>query len=99
MILRVEFRTGTKDSGDHQKAIYKIWIKGSFTILSDLLEERGNLQIMVNATENGHLREYRNMIKNQMCGATAQLWSCAGFVNACIRGGLTEIDPEKILMR
>ena len=58
-----------------------------------------NLQIMVNATENGHLREYRNMIKNQMCGATAQLWSCAGFVNACIRGGLTEIDPEKILMR
>lgn len=58
-----------------------------------------NLQIMVNASENGHLKEFRNMLENQMSGATAQLWSCAGFVNVCIRGGLTEIAPEKIFIR
>ncbi len=55
-----------------------------------------NLQIMVNDSVNGHIGEFRNMILNQMCGAKAQLWSISGFLNACIRGGLTELKKETV---
>lgn len=55
-----------------------------------------NLQIMVNAARRGHLYEFRNLLTNQMAGSVAQLWTIAGFANACIRGGLTELPPDAV---
>ena len=55
-----------------------------------------NLQIMINDSENGHIGEFRNMITNRMSGATAQLWSISGFLNACIRGGFTELPKDTV---
>lgn len=52
-----------------------------------------NLLIMINSVKNGHLYEFRNLLTNQMSGSVAQLWTIVGFVNTCIRGGLTELSP------
>ena len=53
-----------------------------------------NIMIMLNASTCGHIYEYRDTNLNHIRGAKAQLWSIAGFVNACVRGGLTELPPE-----
>ena len=53
-----------------------------------------NMMIMLNNSVNGHIYEYRDLNLNHSRGAIAQLWSIAGFVNACIRGGLTELSSE-----
>lgn len=55
-----------------------------------------NLQIMINDSVFGHIGEFRNMLTNQMNGATAQLWSIAGFINTCIRANLTDLNSDKI---
>lgn len=55
-----------------------------------------NLMIMLNDSVDGHIYEYKNLMTNYIWGAKAQLWSIAGFVNACIRGGLTDIPPDSV---
>ena len=55
-----------------------------------------NIMIMLNASTCGHIYEYRDTNLNHNRGAKAQLWSIAGFANACIRGGLTELSPDEI---
>lgn len=55
-----------------------------------------NLIIMLNNAVNGHIYEYRDLNLNHSRGAIAQLWSIAGFANACIRGGLTELSPDSV---
>lgn len=55
-----------------------------------------NLLIMINSAVDGHIYEYRDLNLNHIRGAVAQLWSIAGFANACIRGGLTELPPDTV---
>lgn len=57
-----------------------------------------NLQIMVNSVRDGSLGEVRNLVTNRIMGANAQLWTIAGFLNACVRAGLTELPPETVDM-
>ena len=58
-----------------------------------------NLMVMLNASIDGHIYEYRDTNLNHIRGAKAQLWSIAGFINTCIRGGLTELPTDFVKIK
>ncbi len=55
-----------------------------------------NLQIMLNSFKDGHFCEMRNVKDNLPSGSWAQLWTTAGFLNAIVRNGESDIPAEKI---
>ena len=59
-------------------------------------ESEHNIRILKNAATDLHMREFRNALTDELCGQTAQLWSCAALLGTLVRAGLTSAKKELV---